>query len=217
MRNKVVMRISALMVCLLILLTFTGCGSSENNNGKVKVTSTISNQTMTPPVSTAKTSQPTATAKASPTPTLKPTATQKTQLHSGIGYVNEANVNMRESASVDSAALAKLARNAKVDVVKNDAGNGWSEISYEGKNGYIASRYITMVGDADILDNEVMGVISESGVNIRTEAKTSSESLGTLTKNAEVTVVKKDAGGGWSLILYGGRLVYVASKYITLK
>ncbi|MHB1315378.1 MAG: SH3 domain-containing protein [Christensenellales bacterium] len=209
MRSKTIMRICMVMVCLLILTALTGCGNSQEAVEKTNTEG--SKTTIASPVSTK---TPIPTIKATPTPT--PTASPKAQVNAGIGYVNEENVNLREKALVSSTSLAKLARNTKVTVIKHDAGNGWSEIEYEGKSGFVATRYVTMVGDEDILDDESTGVIMENGVNIRTEATTSSKSLGTLSKDAKVTIIKKDAGGGWSLILYGGRLVYIATKYIKL-
>jgi len=61
------------------------------------------------------------------------------------------------------------------------------------------------------------GTINADSVNLRAGATTSSKSMGRLEKDTKVSIVKADAGHGWTLIAYEGKIVYVAKQYVSME
>ena len=53
-------------------------------------------------------------------------------------------VNLRSSASIDSDSITMLYGGDEVEVVE-DAGNGWSKVTYNGETGYIKTEFIEEV------------------------------------------------------------------------
>ena len=53
-------------------------------------------------------------------------------------------VNLRSSASIDSDSITMLYGGDEVEVVE-DAGNGWSKVTYDGETGYIKTEFIEEV------------------------------------------------------------------------
>jgi len=60
---------------------------------------------------------------------------------SGTYYVNATSLNVRSGAGTNYASIGKLNRGQAVSV-KRDLGNGWYQISYNGRTGYVSKQYV---------------------------------------------------------------------------
>ncbi len=108
------------------------------------------------PVFTAPTLTPTAAPAASPTPlpTLAPTAAPVIVGASGVGLVTTSGgtLNLREAPSDTARVIAQLPNAAAITVLAK--GDAWSSVVYNGMKGYVMSRFITVLGSAEITENE---------------------------------------------------------------
>ena len=61
------------------------------------------------------------------------------------GTVNTGNevLRLRAEASTDSEILKNLANGVKVEVQK-ELENGWCQVAYEGVEGYVSAKYLTL-------------------------------------------------------------------------
>lgn len=66
---------------------------------------------------------------------------QKGQETAGSGTYASGNVNVRDAAGMDSEVLGTLSEGDNVTVVET-RDDGWTEISYNGQTGYVASNYL---------------------------------------------------------------------------
>lgn len=61
--------------------------------------------------------------------------------NSGTYYVNATSLNVRSGAGTGYASIGKLINGQAVSVTK-DLGNGWYQISYNGRTGYVSKQYV---------------------------------------------------------------------------
>lgn len=146
-------------------------------------------------------------------------------------------VNIRTSDSETADKLGKAAVGDEFSLLE-EKGNGWSKISYEGREAYIKSEYLepseTMQADAgqpeeseeepeaseeepeqtDHNDAQTTGTVTvKENVRIRASASESGDKLGTAYVGEKLEVIMKQADG-WTKIKYNGRTAYVKSDYV---
>ena len=143
-------------------------------------------------------------------------------------------VNIRTSDSETADKLGKAAVGDEFTLLE-EKGNGWSKISYEGREAYIKSEYLepseTKQAEADEPEEtqeepeqqaqtnnndntETTGTVTvKENVRIRASASESGEKLGTAYVGEKLEVIMKQADG-WTKIKYNGRTAYVKSDYV---
>lgn len=142
-------------------------------------------------------------------------------------------VNIRTSDSETADKLGKAAVGDEFTLLE-EKGNGWSKVSYEGREAYIKSEYLepseTKQAEADKPeetqeepeqqtqtnngDVETTGTVTvKENVRIRASASESGEKLGTAYMGEKLEVIMKQADG-WTKIKYNGRIAYVKSDYV---
>lgn len=151
-------------------------------------------------------------------------------------------VNIRTSDSETADKLGKAAVGDEFTLLE-EKGNGWSKISYEGRDAYIKSEFLepseTMQADAGAVsdDDETQNdepqetastqttadnsssaqttgtVTVKENVRIRASASENGEKLGTAYIGEKLDVVMKQADG-WTRIKYNGQTAYVKSDYV---
>ena len=137
-------------------------------------------------------------------------------------------VNIRSSDSETADKLGKAAIGDEFTLLEA-RGNGWSKVSYEGREAYIKSDYLepSEVIEADAGGNETQSsqtgnnepaattgtVTAKVNVRIRAAASENSEKLGTAYAGEVLDVIMKQADG-WTKINYKGRTAYVKSDYV---
>lgn len=143
-------------------------------------------------------------------------------------------VNIRTSDSETADKLGKAAVGDEFTLLE-EKGNGWSKISYEGREAYIKSEYLEPSETVQAQADEPEGPADEpeqqpaqtgqeelattgtvtvtDNVRIRASASESGEKLGTAYVGEKLEVIMKQADG-WTKIKYNGRTAYVKSDYV---
>ena len=141
-------------------------------------------------------------------------------------------VNIRSSDSETADKLGKAAVGDEFTLLE-ERGNGWSKVSYAGREAFIKSEYLepSEVTQADAgeastgsdtqttqTDNGDSGattgtVTVKENVRIRASASENGEKLGTAYVGEQLEVIMKQADG-WTKIKYNGQTAYVKSEYV---
>ena len=135
-----------------------------------------------------------------------PTPTQTTTVYT------TANLKVRAQPNTSAEVLGTLKKGTEVETY--GLKDGWYEIKYEGKTGYISAKYTTETDPSTPTPAptpETKTVYTTENLKVRAQPNTSAEVLGTLKKGTEVeTYGLKD---GWYEIKYEGKTGYISAKY----
>ncbi|MDN4075070.1 SH3 domain-containing protein [Fictibacillus terranigra] len=136
-------------------------------------------------------------------------------------YVNvsaSSSLNLRKSATTKSAIIAKLVKGNKVIVYSES--KGWARLKYNGKYGYVSSKYLitkpsakTTISAAKPQTAIKYVKVSQGTLNMRKSASSSAAVIAKLAKGTKVTFYSES--GGWSKITAGGKTGYVSSAYLS--
>ncbi len=140
------------------------------------------------------------------TPTPAPTPETKTV------YTTE-NLKVRAQPNTSAEVLGTLKKGTKVETY--GLKDGWYEIKYNGKTGYISEKYTSLTNPAESTQTpETKTVYTTANLKVRTQPNTSAEVLGSIEKGTKVeTYGLKD---GWYEIKYNGKTGYISEKYTSL-
>lgn len=120
-------------------------------------------------------------------------------------------VNVRGSDSEKADKLGKVSRGSRVRVQEVGV-NGWTKILYEGKDGYIMSKYLQLEESAEGL--EVIGMVTATvNINVRAAADQNSARLGGLPGGGSLELLGEE--NGWCKVKFNGQIGYVKSEYVT--
>ncbi len=126
----------------------------------------------------------------------------------------EANdyVNVRASDSSQADKLGSVSPGTRL-TCKEQLANGWSHVIYDGKDAYIKSEYLTVVGAG----MEVKGKVNvTSTVNIRAKADINSDLLGVAYAGTIYDMAEADKDG-WTAVIYNGKVAYIKSEYLEVQ
>lgn len=142
------------------------------------------------------------------------------------GVINSNGVNLREGPSTYYKAIATLASGTDVDIY-GEIG-AWDDVlvKVDGQLGFVHSTYVTITSrtDAPVYDpidatgtdaiakGRIVNV--DTSVNFRKEPSASSSLLGTIPKDAEVTLYGRS--GSWYYVYYSGKYGYVIGRYVEI-
>ncbi|MBI6040151.1 SH3 domain-containing protein [Clostridium perfringens] len=141
----------------------------------------------------------------------------------GIVKVNSA-LNMRSGPGSNYGVIGTLRNNDKVEIIKEV--DGWYEIKFNGKVGYVSSQYIKIVDNESSEEKPVepekpsvsinkQGVVKvNSALNMRSGPGGNYGVIGTLRNNDKVEIIKEV--DGWYEIKFNGKVGYVSKSYITI-
>lgn len=132
-----------------------------------------------------------------------------TQLY-GIGFVNSTSLRLRSEPSTSSSILAVASSNECV-VVIGQSGD-WYHVNYNLKEGYMHKSFL------DVLTRENAelgyGVVTGSGVNLRSGPGTGYRVVSTAAKGAKCYIIGLNSG--WYKVIYGSNICYIRSDYLEL-
>ena len=141
----------------------------------------------------------------------------------GIVKVNSA-LNMRSGPGSNYGVIGTLRNNDKVEIIKEV--DGWYEIKFNGKVGYVSSQYIKIVDNESSEEKPVepekpsvsinkQGIVKvNSALNMRSGPGSNYGVIGTLRNNDKVEIIKEV--DGWYEIKFNGKVGYVSSQYIKI-
>lgn len=209
-------------------ITVANLNITDKNGNKVNANSTLTanvtvnkKQEATQPVqTTTPTTTPTTTTPTTTTPTT--TSTDPTFTNVSETVTANETVNVRSSWSSTSSKLGQIEKGSSV--LRTGIGsNGWDRVTYNGKIGYIMSKYLTKSNTTTTttttstdptFTNVNETVTASEKVNVRSSWSATSSKLGQIEKGK--TIVRTGVGSnGWDRVTYDGKVGYVMSKYLT--
>lgn len=124
-----------------------------------------------------------------------------------------ATVNVRVSDSMNADTMGQLYGGTTVEILEMK-GNGWAKISYDGKEGYVKTEYLTL--DIDIDSVVTIGTVTAiETINIRAKAGTDGMIMGSFAKGTTARLVSE--ADGWCEVVYNGKVVYLSSEYLEIE
>ena len=141
-------------------------------------------------------------------------------------------VNVRSSDSETADRVGKAQKGDTYKLLEQKV-NGWSKIMFEGKEAYIKSEYLQIVGEETastgttetakeetISDAEAIANSPSSGVarardtvNVREKDSTDAGRVAMAYKGEEMTVIEKQSNG-WTKVKFNGKTGFVKSEYL---
>ena len=129
----------------------------------------------------------------------------------------EEYINIRESASTDSAVTAKIYNNGSATIEEQDG--DWYKIRSGNAEGYVKAEYFVTGEAADAVAQKAaynVAMVHPTVLNIRSDANEDSEVLATAHEKDELEVVAWD--GDWMKVALGGDVYgYVNAYYVDYK
>ncbi|MCC5420773.1 SH3 domain-containing protein [Clostridium perfringens] len=135
----------------------------------------------------------------------------------GVVKVNSA-LNMRSGPGSNYGVIGTLRNNDEVEIIKEV--DGWYEIKFNGKSGYVSSQYIKVVDNESNEEKPSVslnkqGVVKvNSALNMRSGPGSNYGVIGTLRNNDKVEIIKEV--DGWYEIRFNGKVGYASKSYITI-
>lgn len=140
-------------------------------------------------------------------------------------------VNIRSSDSETADKVGKAQKGDEFTVLEQKI-NGWSKIVFEGKECFIKSEYLEIIGEEnedteetvannDAVTDEAAAEASPSSgtakakdtVNIRKSDFTTADKVTVAYKGEEMTVIEKQSNG-WTKVKFNGKTGFVKSEYL---
>jgi len=142
------------------------------------------------------------------------------------GVVTASSLNVRSGRGTNYSRIGSLKRNATVTIVETK--NGWHKIKYGSGYGYVHGDYVSIISSSgsgsgssgsnssgsNASTSQKKGVVTASSLNVRSGMGTNYSRIGSLQKNATVTIV--ETKNGWHKIKYGSGYGYVHGDYIKI-
>lgn len=131
--------------------------------------------------------------------------------------VTGSEVNLRSGPGVNYSVLACLPRGASVTVTDR-SNSEWYAVSYNGNEGFMSSRYLSITEEGSssgtvVVETESNGYINANYVRFRSGPSTDSSILGEYNSGKEVYIT--GTSGDWTACTINGRSGYVFSQYVT--
>ena len=142
----------------------------------------------------------------------------------GTGTVTADALRLRSQASTTSSTLAMVYKGGTVEVLSAEE-NGWYQVNYNGKEGYMSAEWIKVVTTAgtsapadpttppEEAPAETTAVVSDGPLNVRSGPGTDYDRVGSLKKSAQVTIL--ETLDGWYKVSAGDVTGYVSAQFIS--
>ncbi|MEI2402090.1 SH3 domain-containing protein [Niallia taxi] len=198
--------------------------SDSNGWSKIKVNGKqgyVASKYLSDTVSTVKESTP--KADATPKVSTKETKTETMYVNVDQG----SSLNMRNKPSNSGSVIVKLAKGVEVTAYSDS--NGWTKVKVYGKEGYVATKYLSKTKSATSVTDKTntnsssgtvaktttkyVNVDKNSTLNMRASASTSGSVVTKLSSGTKVTVTSESKG--WAKITVSGKTGYVSTSYLT--
>lgn len=127
-----------------------------------------------------------------------------------LGLVSGSDVRMRTAADGSSAIITTLGKGAAVAITGME--NGWYQVKYDGKSGYMSAQFVEAKSTASGLSAN--GKVTGDSVNVRASAGTGGSVVTSLSSGTGVTVTGFEKG--WYAVTAAGKSGYVSGDYLAL-
>lgn len=126
-----------------------------------------------------------------------------------VGIVN-GDVNLRKEANTQSDILTTLSSGTAVSVLADE--NGWFKVSYDGKQGFMSSEFVTSKSSSSDLTGYAK--VTTDVLNMRSAPDTGSSIVAAVAQDEYVEVVGFE--NGWYKVAYGDYEGYMSGDYLSL-
>lgn len=149
------------------------------------------------------------------TETTETVSEDPTILYKDCQAVTTDTINVRSSDSETADKIGKVTKGTTLDVIEMRV-NGWTKVIYEGKEAYVKNDYLEVIEPAEEAgDNVANGkVVANTVVNVRSKASASATKLGQVAAGTVLEWIE-DVEGGFSKVIYEGKVGYIATEYLT--
>lgn len=209
MKKQIIKEIICGCVVLMLLFCSFGCGKNEEEDSS----GIIVERTFGSPIP-SETPSPSPSEAEEPSPSASTSSITREEGAESIAYINGDAVNIREINSTTGKVLGQLPVGSVISVIKKSYGNGWSLIKYNDIEAFMATQYLTVLTSETSLPIECKATVNSEDVNMRAASTTDALIISTLSKGTEIEIIKRDVGHNWSMILYNGKVAFVASRYL---
>ncbi len=127
-----------------------------------------------------------------------------------VGTVTASKLRMRTDSSTSASIVTNLAKDTVVSVLGEK--NGWYNVAYGGKTGYVSGDYLTVRASAS--DLSTYGRVTGSKVNVRSDAGTEFSKVMSVYEGGYVKV--SAFKNGWYQISCAGKTGWIRSDYLDL-
>ena len=129
----------------------------------------------------------------------------------GAGCTTGSSLRMRAETSTSSEIITTLDKSVAVAIL-DDTTEGWYQVAYNGKTGYVSADYLLMDQDNVF---ETYGRVNGDGVNVRSGASTEAEVLASVNTGTIVTV-NGLVDGWYDVTCQYGTKGYIRSDFLYL-
>ena len=129
----------------------------------------------------------------------------------GAGCTSGSSLRMRAETSTSSEIITPLDKSVAVAIL-DDTTEGWYQVAYNGKTGYVSADYLLMDQDNVF---ETYGRVNGDGVNVRSGASTEAEVLASVNTGTIVTV-NGLVDGWYDVTCQYGTKGYIRSDFLDL-
>lgn len=130
----------------------------------------------------------------------------------GVGATTGSSLRLREAPSTSAPIVATLSKGVAVAIL-DDNTNGWYQISYNGKSGYVSSDYVVPDRDNRFAS---YGRTNGDGINVRAAASTNSAVQATLPTAGTIVTVNGFQNGWYHVTCEYGTEGYIRSDFLDL-
>lgn len=124
--------------------------------------------------------------------------------------VKGGSLNLRETASLSAKILGQYPTGTWMTVISDDG--EWSEVSVNGKTGFVMSKYLSDTAAADTM---YVRTNTGRGLNLRDQPSLQGNIIASYKSGTEVEIVLR--GSGWHKVTVGGNTGYMSSQYLSSK
>lgn len=144
------------------------------------------------------------------------------ELENNVGVVTASLVNVRKQPNINSNIIGNVREGKQLtieEVIETSDKNHstWLKIKFNEQVGYISKNYVEYVDkkeqNTDTDFECYIGVVTASGLNLRTKPTTSSDPI-TVLKNGNLVIVFDKVNTSWLKVKYNKTVGYVAQQYI---
>lgn len=126
------------------------------------------------------------------------------------GIVTASALNVRAGASASNSIIGVLYAGNVVNLLRES--NGWYQINYNGKTGYIYGKYVAATPNpSNVTVLKAVKVTAKSGLNVRVNNSVAAKKIGAVPYGTELKVVGEYSG--WYQVQYNGGFGYVYAVY----
>lgn len=127
----------------------------------------------------------------------------------GIGFVNASSLKLRSATNTQAPVLATAAKGECVTVLARVG--DWYQVNYNLQTGYMFAQYLTVSSKENAeLGN---GLVTGSGVNLRSGPSTSASSLAVAGKGESCYII--GVNEGWYKVIYQNAACYIRQRLLS--